>query len=45
MELRGVMKVQQQTGSKDVAESFARLVRNEVSADVGIIGSLTQEDA
>jgi hypothetical protein len=45
MELRGVLNVQQQPGAANVAESFARLVRNEVPADVGIIGSITQEDA
>jgi hypothetical protein len=35
-ELRGVMRMQSVTGAAAVASGFARLVRNEVPADVGI---------
>lgn len=40
MELRGVLNVHRETGAANVAASFARLVRNETPADVGIIGAI-----
>jgi len=38
-ELQGILTVQREDGAARVAESFARLVRNEAPADAGIIGS------
>jgi hypothetical protein len=40
MELRSVLKIQREPGAANVAEAFARLVRNETPANVGIIGSI-----
>lgn len=40
LELRGVLSLKQETGARAVADAFARLVRNEVPPDVGIIGSV-----
>lgn len=40
LELRGVMSVQKLAGASAVAEAFSRLVRNDVPADVGLIGAI-----
>jgi hypothetical protein len=41
IELRGVMDVRREAGANAVARAFEHLVRNEVPANVGIIGEIT----